>query len=666
MASFFRNDNKTTPPPFTPASKWTPALSSLSPQLSTLIEHDLRFIDNRFRTHNAEPNLTEPEFLALKQLSDNENIIIKPADKGSSVVIMDKTQYLWEGNRQLNDTEYYCHLKYPLFPDTIPLVREIVDKIYDKHFINFKQRTYLLGPAEPRPRIFYMLPKIHKEQDKWSLPFEIPPGRPIVSDCSSETYHTAEYIEYYLNPLSIKHASYIKDTSDFCQKISKMLVPSGALLFTLDVDSLYTNIVSQEGLKIVQKVFSENPDPHRPDAELLQLLDINLTRNDFEFNGEFYLQTKGTAMGKKFAPSYANLFMADWEVSALNKCTKKPLYYYRYLDDIWGVWTHSEDDFEHFLCTLNTHNPSITLKATKHFNSVDFLDTTTYKGPLFLTNNILDVKVFFKKTDTHALLHRSSFHPKHTFAGLIKSQLLRFHRICTQESDFYKATKVLFAALSTRGYSRSFLRRCFKTFQERHTILDTPMLPLVVTYSKDVQKLVHNIKNNFARFQEESNTLRDHRIITAFRKNANLRDCLVHAKITHRSVPTDRMSNNCFKRTRLVQNKLTHTVFETDRSGHVRSQNCVYLITCGTCGKQYVGETKQALLTTLCQLQFQVQTQTGTSSLLAEHLVVHGWAGTNSVVLQVNKNWTDAQRRAARSSWIGHLNTLSPEGLNHS
>ena len=84
-------------------------------------------------------------------------------------------------------------------------------------------------------------------------------------------------------------------------------------------------------------------------------------------------------MGKKFAPAYADIFMASWETAALNKCNLKPLYYYRYLDDIWGIWTYSVEEFNTFLDTLNNHNPSIKLKATIDEKTVDFLDTTTFK-----------------------------------------------------------------------------------------------------------------------------------------------------------------------------------------------------------------------------------------------------------------------------------------------
>ncbi|XP_038579870.1 uncharacterized protein LOC119906607, partial [Micropterus salmoides] len=207
---------------------------------------------------------------------------------------MDREQYLWEGYRQLHDTTYYSKLKKPIYKDTTPLTDKIIQSLQDKKFINHKQTLYLKGDSEPRPRLFYMLPKIHKDPAKWSKPHEIPPGRPIVSDCSSETYYTAEFIDHFLNPLSIRHASYIKDTYDFVNRIKQINIPLNAFLFTMDIDSLYTNIVIPEGIQAVKNIFQKYPDAKRPDRELLQLLEINLTKNDFEFNGQFFLQIKGT------------------------------------------------------------------------------------------------------------------------------------------------------------------------------------------------------------------------------------------------------------------------------------------------------------------------------------------------------------------------------------
>lgn len=57
-----------------------------------------------------------------------------------------------------------------------------------------------MGPDVPR--LFYLLPKIHKPREKWTVPGLIPTGRSIVSDFGSESYRVAEYIDYYINPLS--------------------------------------------------------------------------------------------------------------------------------------------------------------------------------------------------------------------------------------------------------------------------------------------------------------------------------------------------------------------------------------------------------------------------------------------------------------------------------
>ena len=52
-------------------------------------------------------NITEAENKALKSLCQNTNIVIKPADKGGAVVIMNKVDYINEGLPQLQDTKFY-------------------------------------------------------------------------------------------------------------------------------------------------------------------------------------------------------------------------------------------------------------------------------------------------------------------------------------------------------------------------------------------------------------------------------------------------------------------------------------------------------------------------------------------------------------------------------
>ena len=202
-------------------------------------------------------------------------------------------------------------------------------------------------------------------------------------------------------------------------------IPENALLITLDVDSLYTNIQTEERLKAVRNSFGNNQQCLRPDEEILKLLELCLKSNDFQFNNQWYLQISGTTMGKKFAPNYANIFMAQLEQEVLQKAQEFPLTYWRFLDDIFLICPHSKAEFQEFFELMNNHNDFIKLKCTINEKSIEFLDITVFKEPEFQSEQILDTKVYFKSTDTHELLHKLSFPPTHTFKGIRISQITR-------------------------------------------------------------------------------------------------------------------------------------------------------------------------------------------------------------------------------------------------
>ena len=67
-----------------------------------------------------------------------------------------------------------------------------------------------------------------------------------------------------------------------------------------------------------------------------------LRNNNFEFNENHYLQTLGTAIRTKMAPSYANLFMDRLERRLLSQAQVKPYIWLPYIDDVLMVWTGTE------------------------------------------------------------------------------------------------------------------------------------------------------------------------------------------------------------------------------------------------------------------------------------------------------------------------------------
>ena len=659
-AHFGKNQPQQTKKTFTHPSEWEPAHSSLPPSLQEMFKKDMVDLSHLKYTPES-PNLSPEEQEALGDLIRARGLVIKPADKGSAVVLMDQSDYVSEALRQLNDKEYYITLPEPMYPQTAEIIKEELTELWNNKNINKKQYTYLIGDSPPRARYFYLLPKIHKPTQKWTVPDRIPPGRPIVSDCGSESYGVAEYLDHFLTPLSILHNSYVKNTQDFISRVTALHITEPCFLFTMDVSSLYTNIEIPLGIQAVKNILTRYPDPRRPDDALIRLLDISLRRNDFVFQDKHYLQIKGTAMGKRFAPAYANIYMAEWEEGVFQKCTLLPIAYMRYLDDIWGIWTHPREDFDIFVQTLNSHHTSIKLEPELHETQVNFLDTTTFKGPEFNTTGKLDVKLYFKPTDTHSLLHKKSFHPKHVFTGILKSQLLRFSRICTRPQDSLTARKILFKALRRRGYSRSFLRSSLKTITQttQNTPDDRQGIPLVVQYSSFGRQAVRTLRSNFEKLLGDTALGRDCRVLPAYRKSPNLQQLLVRAKLQPATQPTKRID-----RFKTVRNPNTGYAYALPQNLSKKQNNCIYIIKCKKCNKLYVGETRNALNARLNQHKYVIRTREGTTSHLAMHFQEHGTNNLTMKPLEHNPNWTTTDRRKREAHWIRTLNTLHPNGLN--
>ncbi|KAH3836664.1 hypothetical protein DPMN_110035 [Dreissena polymorpha] len=38
--------------------------------------------------------------------------------------------------------------------------------------------------------------------------------------------------------------------------------------------------------------------------------------------------------------NYASTYMGAWETELFSKSNKHPIAYFRFVDDVWGLWTH--------------------------------------------------------------------------------------------------------------------------------------------------------------------------------------------------------------------------------------------------------------------------------------------------------------------------------------
>ena len=294
------SDDEEAPPRFVKKSSWNPPPSKI-PTLEHFIDSvksDVLRLSKIY--HPSSNNLPAEERQSLQDLEKREDIIIKPADKGSAVVVMDKIDYINEAERQLSDSRFYKKLK---SDPTNKFVKEISNELKIMHNNGDIDKNTLeyLKPVNSKAGRFYLLPKIHKENN---------PGRPIVSANDHPTEKISEFVDYHLRQHVEALPSHIKDTTDYLRKMDSLCpLPTNTTLVSLDVVSLYTNIPHDDGIKACKEVW-EKRSVQTPSTEcLVKLLTLVLKHNNFTFNGEHYLQINGTAMGTKMAPSYANIFM---------------------------------------------------------------------------------------------------------------------------------------------------------------------------------------------------------------------------------------------------------------------------------------------------------------------------------------------------------------------
>ena len=488
--------------------------------------------------NNMSPNETR----ALKELCDNKDIVIKPADKGSAVVIMQREDYLKEGYRQLSDISYYRKLDHDPTAEFHQKIRNFLEDMYQNGEIDPTVQQYLLEDTQ-RTSQLYLLPKIHKN----TLP---PPGRPIISANGCPTERISQFVDHFLNPTNKLLPSFVRDTTHFLKLLSEQgELPIDAILVTMDVSSLYTNIPNDEGLRAAMETLSAHrPEPHiKPtNLTLVKLLEMVLTMNNFQFNGVNFLQTGGTAMGTKVAPSYAVNFMGSFERRHVYTHSHQPLLYLRYIDDIFMIWQHGARELEAFITHMNSCSEHIKFTTEQSTKEIAFLDTLVkLEGTSILTD------LYSKPTDSHNYLYYDSAHPQRCKDSIPYSQFLRVRRICTSKVAFDQHVIQLASHFLRRKYPLILLQEAaaLARNKNRDTLLNPPehsgvadeekQIFLITTYHPHDNTVPTIVRKNWdilGRNQTTQN-LHQQKLICGYRRPKNLRDILCKAAL-HR-IPQD-------------------------------------------------------------------------------------------------------------------------------
>ena len=192
---------------------------------------------------------------------------------------------------------------------------------------------------------------------------------------------------------------------------------------------------------------------------LIKLIKLCCDSTIFSFNGSFYQQKFGVAMGSPLACILANIFMEFFESELVNRLPLKPAFWRRYVDDIICIWQHDIESFQPFLDGLNRLSPSIKLSVEWEVLDEDlgiaklpFLDVLIHRS-----SSSVNFSVYRKPSHCHMYIHYFSHHAPSVKKGVLSSLYLRALRVSSP--GFLDAElDTLWVAFKKLGYPDSFIK----------------------------------------------------------------------------------------------------------------------------------------------------------------------------------------------------------------
>ena len=187
----------------------------------------------------SDKNLLDEELKALKNLFENMDLVIQKADRGNTIVILNKDDCVSRLNPVLDGTSKFQKVRVEegkALNNIILMEGRIIDIL--KNFENqneIKEKNYdNVYPSSSKRGILYGLGKIHK-----ALADRIPSFRPIVSGIGTPIYKLAKFWDKLLKPIATNEYT-IKHSFSFGKKVEEF--NHNLVMANFDVKSLFTKI----------------------------------------------------------------------------------------------------------------------------------------------------------------------------------------------------------------------------------------------------------------------------------------------------------------------------------------------------------------------------------------------------------------------------------------
>ncbi|KAJ8911015.1 hypothetical protein NQ315_003577 [Exocentrus adspersus] len=220
------------------------------------------------------------------------------------------------------------------------------------------------------------------------------------------------------------------------------------------------------------------------------------------------------AMGSSLSPIMSNIFMEHFEETYVKIYINKPKIWWRYVDDVFSIWPHGQDNLTDFLNFLNNIEPTIkfTLELEEN-NKLPFLDVMISKNTEINSN--FQTNVYRKKTNTNRYLNFNSNHHLSIKKGVIKKAKLVSSNVnfFNQEKDHIKNI------LKENAYPINLVDKAFLQIenpshnnQQRQNPVANMTIPYIPGISEKLKKLGETSRPLDVRIKEHKTYVRNYQV----------------------------------------------------------------------------------------------------------------------------------------------------------
>ena len=397
------------------------------------------------------------------------NIIIRKTDKSKVFHLGKVNDYENRSKEYMDKTEAYeCLSTNNPLPDLILRTNKYLLDLRLAQWITQKQYEQLsIKPDEVELAHLYYLPKAHKTGT---------PLRPIISGLRHPTIKISKFLDDLLRPLFDQMARATTVTSGYelvvqLQDWSNLNLRQDTVLCTIDVTDLYTMVPQVEGVLALKKMMDYlnlKQIGGLKTETIIRLSRFVIKNNYFSYNGQYYHQIRGGAMGSPLTLTVANCYMFFFERNIGKQIKNSGGLYRRYIDDIFVAINWPDRHLLKQVDRWNTIDSNIQLSANMGSNA-DFLDLHMANK-----NGELYTSIYHKPSYEPYYLPFNSVHPLHMKKNIPFTMLLRAIRYCSTFKSFIKERETLRMTLLLNKYPNQFIENqlscLFQKFQIEQSI----------------------------------------------------------------------------------------------------------------------------------------------------------------------------------------------------